>query len=219
MSEGKPTGAGEQGVDLARLRERVEHDPGCADFPAVAETERRAGRAEEAQRVAEAGLRAAPGRLAGRVALGLALLDQGELEAARRELAAVLDPRPRIREDAGASRSPRKPGPSAEATPAGAAGGGGRSAPARKVASDLPVGSGSAFRTRTMASLLERQGDRGRAEEILEGLEAHQEPGEGPPASDVPSPGISDEPAGAASKREIETTLERWLENVQRGRP
>jgi hypothetical protein len=70
-----------------------------------------------------------------------------------------------------------------------------------------------------MARLLERQGDRGRADEILEGLETRQEPGGSPPTSDAPSAGISQEPASAPSKQEIETTLERWLETVQRGRP
>ena len=79
------------------------------------------------------------------------------------------------------------------------------------------MGSGSAFRTRTMARLLERQGDPGRAEEILEGLEGGGESADDPPAADVPSPEATAAPGGA--KQEIETTLERWLENVQRGRP
>lgn len=211
MSEGKPTGTDERWRDALLLRARVEQDPGCADFPALAEAERRAGRPEEAQRVAEAGLQAAPERLAGRVALGLALLDQGELGAARHELSAVLDPGPGMGEDAAASRAQDKAG--AVKTPASTPGSAGRSGATRPAAGDLPVGSGSAFRTRTMARLLERQGDRGRAEEILEGLETGRE------SADVPPPGAPEAKGGAPSKQEVETTLERWLENVQRGRP
>jgi hypothetical protein len=56
-----------------------------------------------------------------------------------------------------------------------------------------------------MARLLERQGDRGRAEEILEGLEAH-------PAE---SAGGAKRAADAVPDRRIRETLERWLENIQ----
>jgi hypothetical protein len=77
--------------DIEELRRRVEEDPGCPEFPALAEAERRAGRAEEARRICEVGLARAPGRLAGRVSLGLALLELGESESAKRELEGILD--------------------------------------------------------------------------------------------------------------------------------
>ena len=182
------------GFDAEALRERVEGDPGCADFPALAELERRTGRPELAQRTAERGLRVAPNRLAGRVALGLALLDQGELAAARRELAAVFES-PAI--------STSRPSPAA-----------------RRAKADLPVGEGSAYRTRTMARLLENQGDSGRAEKILEGLGTSGDPLDaeaGPVESDPEATGPGSE--GAPSKDEIEATLERWLRHVHGSRP
>lgn len=77
--------------DIEALRRRVDEDAGCPEFPALAEAERRAGRPEEARRICEAGLSLAPGRLAGRVSLGLALLELGESEPAKRELAGILD--------------------------------------------------------------------------------------------------------------------------------
>jgi hypothetical protein len=77
--------------DLEALRALVAAAPGCPEFPALAEAERRAGDAESARRIAEAGLAAAPGRLAGRVALGLALVDLGRLDEARDTLAVILD--------------------------------------------------------------------------------------------------------------------------------
>ena len=81
----------ERAGDLERLRQRVEQDAGCAEFPALAEAERRAGRLPEARRIAERGLRVRPDRLAGRVALGLVLLDQGDVTGAQRALAAVCE--------------------------------------------------------------------------------------------------------------------------------
>jgi hypothetical protein len=78
--------------DLETLRSLVAQDPGCPEFPALAEAERRAGRAEVAQRISEEGLAQSPARLAGRVSLGLAMLDLGRLEEARLALAEILDP-------------------------------------------------------------------------------------------------------------------------------
>lgn len=82
----------EDGFDRAALRALVEADAGSPEFPALAEAERRSGDPERARAVAEAGLAAAPGRLAGRVALGLALIDLGRSEQARQVLAGILDP-------------------------------------------------------------------------------------------------------------------------------
>ena len=78
--------------DLSALEARVALEPGCADYPALAEVLRRRGDLTRAREVAEAGLAAAPHRLAGRVALGLALLDAGKMSQAREILAEVLDP-------------------------------------------------------------------------------------------------------------------------------
>lgn len=77
-------------ADVGRLEAVVRGDPGAAAFPALAEAHRRAGRAPAAEEVARAGLARRPDSLAGRVALGLALLDQGRLDAARAELERVL---------------------------------------------------------------------------------------------------------------------------------
>jgi len=82
----------DDGFDRAALRALVEADAGSPEFPALAEAERRSGDPERARAVAEAGLAAAPGRLAGRVALGLALIDLGRSEEARTVLAGILDP-------------------------------------------------------------------------------------------------------------------------------
>jgi tetratricopeptide (TPR) repeat protein len=69
-------------------------DPGASAFPALAEANRRAGRAKEAERVAREGLRERPEFVAGRVALSLALLDLGRADEARAELIRVLEMNP-----------------------------------------------------------------------------------------------------------------------------
>ena len=78
--------------DIEAVRARVEADPGCAEFPALAELERLAGRAESAREISEVGLELAPARLAGRVSLGLALIDLGEHASAVRAMRPILDP-------------------------------------------------------------------------------------------------------------------------------
>lgn len=77
--------------DIETLRTLVEKSPGSPEFPALAEATRRGGDPEQARRIAEAGLEAAPGRLAGRVALGLSLLDLGRDDEARQALSTILD--------------------------------------------------------------------------------------------------------------------------------
>ena len=79
--------------EVARL-EAQQPDPGAPSFPALAEAQRRAGRPDEARRIAEAGLAESPQRLAGRVALALALIDLGEIESAKDELSVVLETEP-----------------------------------------------------------------------------------------------------------------------------
>ena len=59
----------------------VDADPGASEFPALAEALRRSGRLREAEDVARRGLGRKPGSLEGSVALALALLDQGRVEA------------------------------------------------------------------------------------------------------------------------------------------
>jgi tetratricopeptide (TPR) repeat protein len=207
--------------ETARLRARVGGDPGCAEFPALADAERRAGRLEEALEVAEKGLRATPDRLAGRVALGLILLDLGKPELARGELAKIFENMPSPREAA----PDVSPGNSTESRGGTTLRGGARakgSLANRATPVDLPVGEGSAFRTRTMARLLESQGDRSRAEAILDGLDSpsvapdDQAVGVGSsllaPEAD-PSVRLAGGPDESAAE-----TLDRWLQNVQRGR-
>jgi len=77
-------------AELEDLTAEVAADPGCDAFSVLAELLRRAGRCEDARRVAEAGLEVRPSYLEGRVVHGLALMDLGELEAARKTLSAAL---------------------------------------------------------------------------------------------------------------------------------
>jgi hypothetical protein len=77
--------------EIARLEAQMAGDPSASAFPALAEANRRAGHAKEAERVAREGLRERPDFVAGRVALSLALLDLGQLDEARAELTRVLE--------------------------------------------------------------------------------------------------------------------------------
>jgi tetratricopeptide (TPR) repeat protein len=81
-------------ADVARLEGLVGSDPGAPAFPALAEALRRAGRAKDAEQVARAGLARRPEAAAGRVALGLALLDLGRGDEARRELERAIEGAP-----------------------------------------------------------------------------------------------------------------------------
>lgn len=83
-----------QAAEIARLEGIMDGDPGAPAFPALAEAQRRAGRPAEAERIARAGLRERPEQVAGRVALGLALLDLGRVADARAELARALEATP-----------------------------------------------------------------------------------------------------------------------------
>jgi len=76
--------------DIERLEAVVTGDSAAAAFPALAEAHRRAGRPEQAESVARSGLERRPDALAGRVVLGLALLDLGRVDEARAELERVL---------------------------------------------------------------------------------------------------------------------------------
>ena len=72
--------------ELEALEAAVADDPAAPQFALLAEAYRRAGRLDDARRVAVAGLAVRPEDTAGRLALGLALLDLGEAAAARYEL-------------------------------------------------------------------------------------------------------------------------------------
>lgn len=78
-------------AEVTRMEALGQGDPGAPSFPALAEAWRRAGDAERAARVAREGLRRRPDLVAGRVALGLALLDLGRADEARTELELALD--------------------------------------------------------------------------------------------------------------------------------
>lgn len=77
--------------EIARLEALLGADPGSPAFPALAEANRRAGRVEEAERVAREGLRRRPELVAGRVALALALLELERAEEAKSELERALE--------------------------------------------------------------------------------------------------------------------------------
>jgi hypothetical protein len=81
---------------LQLLLAEIESDPGAAVFPNLAEAYRRVGQAERALEIASRGLDGAPERMAGRVALGLALLDVDEADQAREVLSAIFEDVPQL---------------------------------------------------------------------------------------------------------------------------
>jgi tetratricopeptide (TPR) repeat protein len=72
------------------LRRRVQKDPASIAFAQLAEEYRRAGQHSDAVEVCRAGLAIHPGYLSARVTLARALIELGELDAARDELQTVL---------------------------------------------------------------------------------------------------------------------------------
>jgi len=76
--------------EIRHLETLVAGPAGALAFPVLAEAQRRAGRPDEAERVAREGLRRTPHATAGRVALALALLDQKRSDEARAELERLL---------------------------------------------------------------------------------------------------------------------------------
>jgi tetratricopeptide (TPR) repeat protein len=75
---------------IEELRRRLDREPGSRLFAQLAEELRKDGRAQEAIRVARAGLAIHTGYTSARLTLGRALLATGELAAARIELEAVV---------------------------------------------------------------------------------------------------------------------------------
>jgi hypothetical protein len=188
---------------IARLEARA-----AGDAAALAEAKRRAGRPAEAERLAREGLERDPDALPLRVALALALLDQQRVNAAREELDRGLagavelpgelfdqeleeaferaEPEAEQLMDADrvAERALREAelGPADEISP--------------------PPTPASPFATRTMAELLERQGDRAGAARIRRRLE---------PSRSAPAGAATGDPRGR-----IVHELERWLANLRR---
>jgi len=205
--------------EIARLEALVAGDPGAAAFPALAEANRRAGRLDEAERVAREGLRRKPEQLAGRVALALALLDLGRAAEARRELERVLadvPDHPLARAAYGASseledsldelEDRELDGAFASAEPDLDEMVDANELAARALrAADLDApegfvpGAASPFATRTVAELLEQQGHGAEAAALLRTL-SHPEDG-GPDADE---------------RERVLATLERWLDNLRR---
>jgi len=200
--------------------------PGSPAFPSLAEAHRRAGRAEQALKVAEEGLRHRPEIVAGRVALCLALLDLGRVDEARGQLERVLQavPQHALANEVQAAL----PEASVAADPLGGldeaeletAFADAEAEPdemlnANHVAEaalhaieeGVPEGvlvprSGAPFATETVAGLLEEQGHEEGAQAIRRALAAD---GGDAPAMD------------SGSRAQLISTLEHWLENL-RGR-
>ncbi len=225
-------------AEITRLEGIMDGDPGAPAFPALAEAQRRAGRPAEAERIARAGLRERPEQVAGRVALGLALLDLGRLEDARAELARALEATPdhglardaleelggevapaadtwdesplarigegEIEAAVAAARAEREAMLDADRVALAAL----REVDAREAAGEAAepaagedalarvASAASPFATRTVAELLERQGDPERAASVRRALR---------------------ERSGARSEREVLVAkLEAWLARLRR---
>jgi hypothetical protein len=179
----------------------------ATDAYALAESHRRAGRAAEAERVARLGLEREPRALRLRVLLALALLDQRRGNAARAELeralaagaefptelseqefdAAFANAEPEADQVIDADRVAEQALREAELGPADEI---------------SPPGSDSVFATRTMAELLERQGDREGAARIRSRMERTRTA----PAA----------PSAADRRRQLLNELERWLVNLRK---
>jgi len=177
------------------------------DAYALAEAHRRAGRAAEAERVARLGLEREPRALRLSVVLALALLDQRRGEASRAELerglaaaaefptqlseqefdAAFESAEPEIEQLMDADRVAEQALREAEL------------GPADEIA---PPGANSPFATRTMAELLERQGDREGAARIRSRIERSRAAPSAPSAADC--------------RRQLVNELERWLVNLRK---
>jgi tetratricopeptide (TPR) repeat protein len=79
---------------IQELRRRVQQDPASLAFAPLAEELRRAGRAQEAVSVCQAGLALHPEYLSARATLGRALLELGHVDEALLELTTVLNAAP-----------------------------------------------------------------------------------------------------------------------------
>ncbi len=211
--------------EIARLEALLGADPGAPAFAALAEANRRAGRLEEAERVAREGLRRRPDHVAGQVALALALLDQERRDEARSVLERILADVPDhpLATHALATRGAEGRDPldaladdEIEGAFADAEASVDEMVDAHDVAAralhaadlDAPEGvlgpqADSPFATHTMADLLERQGHRDDASALRVEIARRSDDGGAGGA------------LAAADREHMIATLERWLENLR----
>ena len=175
------------------------------EFEPKAESKGRKGRSRQARRLANRGLETALHEEAGPVALALTLLDLGDLEGARSQLAQILAPA----EDSDRVTRPKSSmRPERESDPSPTDGATGH----RDRGDEFLLDRSPVFATQTMAGLLDRQGDHIRADVIRERLAERVRTRESvAPAQPVPEP----RPQAA---RVLET-LDTWLQNLQRESP
>jgi tetratricopeptide (TPR) repeat protein len=202
----------------------------AAEFPALAEMYRRAGRFEEAEGVVRGGLARAPKTREGHVVLGLILLNQGRyddaLEAFESAAAELLVAAGGDVEQGAADLEESGPTdveleqafeqaqPDAEllVTPDSVAEEAVERAdvsvaePLTEHAVSDELGTGGTFVTRTMAEVLERQGDRTGAERIRAALAE---------SGDVSEPARAVDDPGEAWRQHTISVLESWLQNLQ----
>jgi tetratricopeptide (TPR) repeat protein len=211
---------------LQRLEGAVLADPGAAEFPALAEMYRRAGRLEEAERVVRGGLERKPQTREGLVVLGLTLLKQGRyddalaaFESVAGDVVAAAGVGGVDLEDSGPSdveleRAFERAEPDAEmlVTPDRVAEEAVERVDARAARRPMEdpgsdgIGTGGTFATRTMAELLERQGDRQGAARIRAALGA---------SADAPRADRDVEDRGEVWRQHTITVLESWLQNLR----
>ena len=197
-------------LDYESPRSELPPGAGAAALVAFAETQRRDGDPEAALRAAKEAAALDPGSSAARAALALALLDLGRDSEARRQLATLIGDVPEpvyspfehgTIDDGELESAFHDASPEPEAM---------RDAnevafEAMRVAELLapeadPAAPGSPFHTRTMAALLESQGDRSAARAIRASLAPPQEA-----------------PRRGRRKDDVLHTLERWLGRLRRG--
>jgi len=215
--------AGER--DLKRLEAAVTRDPAGAAYPSLAEAYRRAGRLADAEVVVRHGLERNPEAPGGRVVLALVLLELGRVEEARaclEPLVAAVVAAASAPADAGRARwteaelddalDAAQTDTDALIDPDRVA----REAVARVDAEfDAPddvapladaFDTGGTFATRTMAELLERQGDRRGAERIRAALQDPRRASD--PVAAAPTP---------RNRQHTIAVLESWLQNLRGG--
>jgi len=222
--------AGSSKDERERLEAAVQADPGAAGFPGLAELYRRAGRLTDAERVIQSGLEREPETREARIVLGLIHLDQGRPEAAAAALeclgrdalgAAGLSAEPESDDAAGTGPSDAEleyafeaaepdadalidPDRVAQEAVAWADAASAEISDAHPLSAE--IGAGGAFATRTMATLLEQQGDPGTAAQIRGAL--------GTPDG---APAVARESEGRmpARNERIIQVLEGWLGNLR----
>ena len=200
---------------IAELERAARTDPAGHKFAALAELYRRAGRLADAEHVARHGLARTPRSSEGRAVLLLVLADAGREGEARRQLEswadaalardraadppAAADPLTAAVSDVELERAfaAAEPELAEMITPDSIAEQAAHQADAAP--DEHPLASSGAFATRTMADLLERQGDARGAARIRAAL------------------GAADEPAAPAGANAAAiAALEGWLENLRR---